>query len=396
MGRSSKRSAVRSPISRRATRFIALCSGLAVAFVLPASAMANVPFQTINSAGPLTELYVGNELSCQAKLGQDEVYSYFPSTRAPGDCGTFLQIGANPDVYAPDFDEHDGTAASNSDWVPWTPVSQTPVGGDGSQSNPYSVTTTVAAGATGVLVRETYSYATGSRGYDVETTVINNNATPRSVRLYHAVDCYLAGSDHGYGFVDPGTGGLQAGGVFCTETPNNNPPGRALGFTPSQPANFVEGFYDDVWAVTGGADYPNTAEPDLFQDNGLGLQFNLTVPGGARAAQTVSLRGTVDSGDNLATAITKAPKKKVKTKKKKAKATFEFSASLGGLPAPAATFTCTVDNQAPVPCTSPFTTTVKKGNHTFSVLTSLFGETAQTPSAVSWKVKRKKKKKKKK
>jgi hypothetical protein len=373
--------------ARRGVVVAALAAAAVLA--LPAVASANVPFQRITSPGPISDIYLGNELSCQVKLTQDEVYSYYPPAVAPGDCGTFLQInGVSSDVYSPDFGAHDGSAASNADWVPWTPVSQTSVGGAGTQTDPYNVTTTTAAGATDFQVRERYEYVTGSRGYDVFITVVNNSGVSRTVDLYHAVDCYLAGSDFGYGFFDAATGG-----IFCTETPNNSPPGRLLGFTPGSSANHTETFYDTVWQQTDGTAYPNTQEPDVNQDNGIGLHFALTVPAGARAEVPVSLRGTVDSGDALETAITSGPKKKIKTKKKKAKATFQFSASLGGLPITNATFQCTVDNRAPVPCASPFTTKTKKGKHTFSVVAAANGETDGTPAAQAWKVKRKKKKK---
>ena len=189
---------------RGARRCVVLAALAATAMLaLPTVASANVPFQRITSPGPISDIYLGNELSCQVKLTQDEVFSYYPPAVAPGDCGTFLQInGVSANVYSPDFDAHDGTAANNAAWVPWTPVSQTPVGGSGTQGDPYTVTTTTAAGATGFQVQERYEYVTGSRGYNVFITVINNSPTTRTVDLYHAVDCYLAGSDFGYGFFD--------------------------------------------------------------------------------------------------------------------------------------------------------------------------------------------------
>ena len=63
------------------------------------------------------------------------------------------------------------------------------------------------------------------------------------------------------------------------------------------------------------------------------------------------------------------------------------------MPITNATFQCTVDTKPPVPCTSPFTTKTKKGNHTFSVVAAANGETDGTAAAQAWKVKRKKKKK---
>jgi hypothetical protein len=379
--------------TRRRRRVGLLTAAFVASLAVASTASANVPFQEIRSPGPISNLWVGDDLSCQAKLTQDEVYSYFPPATAPGDCGTFLQVAPNPAVFAPDFEAHDGTAAGNPVWTPWTPVSQTPVTGAGTASDPFTVTTSADAGASGVRVSERYTYVTGSRNYNVDITVTNNNATPRTVRLYHAVDCYLAGSDFGYGHYDPATGG-----VFCTETPNNVPAGRILGFVPTAGSTqYIESFYGTVWDETDGTDYPNTVEPDVNQDNGIGLQWTLNVPGTARSgrgAETVGFTGRVDSGDALETAITSGPKKKVKAKKKKKKATFQFVATLGGNPVPDATFTCQVDGRAPVPCSSPFTTKVKKGKHTFQVYAVANGETDSTPAAAQWKLKQKKKKKK--
>jgi hypothetical protein len=365
------------------------------AMALPATAGANVPFQQISSPGPISDIWVGNELSCQVKLSQDEVYSYYPAGTAPGDCGTFVQVEGDPTVFGPNFDAHDGTATGGlpGDYEPYTPVSQSPVAGAGTASDPYTVTTRVALPAGpvtgGVFVRETYRYVTGQRSYSISTELINNNGTPRTIDVYHAVDCYLAGSDIGYGHFR-----ASPEGIFCSETPDNSPPGRLLGFTSQQPFFYIESDYSTVWERTDGSAYPNTAEPAVFQDNGIGVNRQITVNGGGlNAVESWDLDATVDSGDALETAITGAPKK-VKTKKKKAKATFSFAATLGGVAITNATFQCTVDTKAPVPCTSPFTTKIKKGKHTFSVVAAANGETDGTPAAAQVKVKRKKKKKK--
>lgn len=197
-----------------------------------------------------------------------------------------LQIEPAATVYSPNFSAHDSTAASSAQGTPWTPVSQSGVTGSGTPADPFTVTTTVGAAATNMQVRETYSYVTGSRAYTFRITVINNNGALRNVDLYHAADCYLAGSDFGYGFFDSSNGG-----VFCTENPNNSPAGRVLGFAPgSTPARYIESFYNTVWDRTDGTDYPNTVQADTFQDNGVGLQWKLIVPAnGSTTVEGVSL-----------------------------------------------------------------------------------------------------------
>lgn len=55
-----------------------------------------------------------------------------------------------------------------------------------------------------------------------------------------------------------------------------------------------------------------------------------------------------------------------------------------------ATFTCSVDNGTPEPCTSPVTYRgLKRGRHTFAVAASLAGKTDPSPAVAEFKVKRK-------
>jgi hypothetical protein len=84
------------------------------------------------------------------------------------------------------------------------------------------------------------------------------------------------------------------------------------------------------------------------------------------------------------TTITSGPKDKTKKKQ----ATFEFTSN-----EPGSTFQCAVDGQSlNVPCTSPFTVKVKKGQHTFQVrATDQAGNADGSPATDGWKVKKKKK-----
>jgi hypothetical protein len=62
-------------------------------------------------------------------------------------------------------------------------------------------------------------------------------------------------------------------------------------------------------------------------------------------------------------------------------ASFTFDATLAG-----ATFTCRVDGEAPVPCTSPHEVTVGEGEHTFEVVASVDGLPDQTAAHWAWTV----------
>jgi len=71
------------------------------------------PAADIKSAGPLTDVWVGNDLSCQAQHIVDGTnHEFFPSDVTPGDYGTFIAMDGM--LYAPDFGGHDDTAADNT------------------------------------------------------------------------------------------------------------------------------------------------------------------------------------------------------------------------------------------------------------------------------------------
>ena len=67
------------------------------------------PYTTITSAGPLTSVFVGNDLSCQ--VARAEGNQIFPQNATPGDCSTYLTVGGT--VYAADFTNHTGSANSS-------------------------------------------------------------------------------------------------------------------------------------------------------------------------------------------------------------------------------------------------------------------------------------------
>jgi hypothetical protein len=274
----------------RARRTVGLVSLVAALLTAPAAAQAAVPFQDISSAGPLEHIYLGNELSCQVDLVGDTNLSFFPPDTIPGDCGTMLHTGGT--TYSPDWDNHGppggGSAVGGgADGTPFTPVSQTPVTGTGSSGDPFTVVTTVSAGASLSIVR-TDTYVTGNRFYTSQVQILNASDAPVDAVLYHAGDCFLEESDDGFGFFNAATGG-----IFCSLNPNNNPPGRLIGFEPlSAGSSYIEDFFGTVWNEVDGAPFPNTVEANDFQDNGAGLSWSITVP--SLGSVTRSLNTVVD------------------------------------------------------------------------------------------------------
>ena len=107
--------------------------------------------------------------------------------------------------------------------------------------------------------------------------------------------------------------------------------------------------------------------------------FVQTAPNPRNNAATPSEQSCLAPGASPETRLVSGPKKKTKKKK----AVFEFSTIAVG-----ATFECSVDGKAFAACTSPFSTRVKKGKHSFRVRAVLGGVPDSTPAEQAWRVKK--------
>ena len=363
---------------RRPQRLLSLTWVVAlVALLLPATASANVPFKEITSTGPIETIWLGDELSCQVLLEGDEDFAFFPSSTAPGDCGTFLTLGT--DEFGPNFDEHDSSAfgpgTGTTSYTPFTPVSQTDVSGTGTSADPFVVVTVVDVpapdslaekGGNGLLpglrITQTDSYVTGNQFYESEINVANMGASPQDAVLYHAGDCFLAGSDSGFGHEIPATGS-----IFCSETPSNDPPGRLIGFQPqSAGSSYIEDNFSTVWDEIDGGVFGNTCahcDPAGEEDdNGMGLSWAISVPSGGEVTRTmitsIDPTGDVDPPE---TTITSGPGEGSTISDDTP--TYEFISDEAG-----STFECSVDGGPFEPCDSPETIgPLADGPHTFAV-----------------------------
>ncbi len=71
-------------------------AALTVALIAaPAAWAAPTPFVDIHSSGPLSDIYIGNDLGCQVRSGGFSSTEFFPNAAGPGDCGTFLDTGSD-------------------------------------------------------------------------------------------------------------------------------------------------------------------------------------------------------------------------------------------------------------------------------------------------------------
>ncbi|HEX9016441.1 MAG TPA: DUF6531 domain-containing protein, partial [Chloroflexota bacterium] len=239
---------------------------------------ASIPLQDISSSGPLTHIFVSDDLSSQVAHASDSTYEFYPPNVAPGDLGTFLVVDGY--LYTPNFESH-GTTATTGDFSAssyFTPVSQSAVSGSGTAQDPFRVVTVADAGTTGIRVTQTDSYVAGDNSYRTDLQISNSGATAHSLIVYRAGDCYLAGSDVGYGFVD-----TAAKAVGCAATPNNNPEGRFQQWLPITGGNnYYEDFYDNVWSTIGSRKpFGDVYNGATSHDNAAGISWSVALaPGG--------------------------------------------------------------------------------------------------------------------
>lgn len=221
--------------------------------------------QEITSAGPLTRIITGTDLTCQVAHRDDELFEFFPSSSDRGSCGTFVAIGGT--VYGP--------AGVSPTLTPWTPVSQSPITGSGSAGDPFRLVTVVDAPLAGLRLIQTDTYVVGSQSYRTDLQLTNATAEQRDGILYRAGDCFLQGEDSGFVRVD-------SGAPACIVDPAE---GRRIEqWTPiTAGSHFFAGPFGEVWSLIGAqAQFPDrcNCELDFEFDNGAGLSWPMSVAPG--------------------------------------------------------------------------------------------------------------------
>jgi uncharacterized repeat protein (TIGR01451 family) len=241
------------------------------------------PAADISSDGPLTHVWVGNDLSCQAQhIFDGTTHEFFPSDVTPGDYGTFIAMGGV--LYAPDFVGHDNTAADNTfPNIAFTPVSQTGVSGSGTTGDPFTVVTIVNVTGTALQIQQTDTYAVGDEFFTTKIMLINNGTDTASGVLYRAFDAFLGGSDTGFGFKQVVSAGDNRTEVGCSVNPNNSPADKIEALIPLTGGNnYFQGEFDLVWSAIGSKmPLQDTAATADNLDNGAGISWNFSIPAGS-------------------------------------------------------------------------------------------------------------------
>jgi uncharacterized repeat protein (TIGR01451 family) len=237
-----------------------------------ASAQAD---QVITSPGPLTQIGTTSDLNCSVNHVGDSHGEWFGDTA----CGTFVAVGGT--LYGPA-----NIPAGPSSQTPWTAVSQT-TGGSGTAASPATITTVVSGGSA-VQVTQVDSYVFGQETYTTTDTVKNISGAAESLILYRAGDCFLAGSDSGFGRIDTVAAGHAPTCVGVDPT-TGGPGTRIEQLLPVTPgSNYVEDPWPTIWSdVTSQTPLPNTCiQCDTQIDNAAGLSWSFTLAAGASLSFT--------------------------------------------------------------------------------------------------------------
>ena len=116
--------------------------------------------------------------------------------------------------------------------------------------------TVVAAGATGIRLTQTDSYVVGTESYRTDVVVSNAGNASQSFVIYRAGDCFLQGSDAGFGDL------LPDGSVGCHASDDGGltPGPRIERWIPiTGGSSAYEAGYNAVWAAIGSQNpFPNT------------------------------------------------------------------------------------------------------------------------------------------
>jgi hypothetical protein len=224
-----------------------------------------------DAAGPLTSITISTELNCAVNHIADSVAEFYGGTA----CATLVAVDGT--LYGPASIPAGSGAAPRTTF---TPVSQSAVTGTGTSGDPFTIVTVVGLGSSGIQLTETDSYVTGDEWYKTNVSLAQlQGEVDIAAIIYRAGDCYLQGSDNGFGAVNAGTGSVSCVGRDLTAS-GNVPGSRVIQWLPiTAGSHYYEAGYSSVWSAIGSQlAFPDTCLCDTYLDNGAGLSWGVTVP----------------------------------------------------------------------------------------------------------------------
>ena len=215
---------------------VAVTVAVALALLAVPSARATTVSQDItSSAGPLTNIWLGNDLDCQVQYTGETAYEFFPTDSAPGRL-RHVRLGhrplsghradsvrAGPQPPIPDGARPRGTSTRH----PYNSGSQSSVTGSGTTAEP--VLGDDRGHGRHQRADRRRDRQLRHRRYRLPDRHHASQYREHHAlgRLYHAADCYLQATGGGYGEFNPSTSA-----VACTQSANNSPPGLVEEFAP--------------------------------------------------------------------------------------------------------------------------------------------------------------------
>jgi hypothetical protein len=276
-----------------------LAAAMLLALCASSAAQAATPSVDIHSAGPLSDIWIGNDLSCQVAHTGDSSTEYFPGASDLGDCGTFLFVNGatvGSQLFGPDFGSHAaGTATSfpNGEMPFTAQAGNQSFTGSGTAASPYRVATAVSGtdGSLVLSITEVDTYIVGNDYYQTDITVTNNSSitTFDGGKLYHAADCFLRGFDTGFGALEP-----SPTTAACTINANNSPASALEEFVPlTARNNWVETSFPTIWSDIG-SELPNTCACTTNEDNAEGINWDVGTLRPDQSSPTFSMHTKID------------------------------------------------------------------------------------------------------
>jgi hypothetical protein len=296
----------------RVRRISRTARGLAVMLVATVlGACAGIAVAADNTAmkidGNPLSVYVGPRGQCQSTYTVNGVVegNYYPGSpdffNPAGDCGFFLSFPATGSgqptaLKGKAFGFQPTAPASTFDL--FTPVSQSPVSGDGSAASPFTQTTVFEVidsnSAKDALITETTTYVNGAPQFTSTYNVKNVTAGKIYFRAIYAGDLFVNGNDVGTGVFLGGPprfiGGQNTGSGILGGF-------QEVGAPSLEWSAFEELPYPDVWnsianTVEDEATYKDGVDPDEV-DNGVGVEWDQLRtaglnPGGEQAFSVIN------------------------------------------------------------------------------------------------------------
>jgi uncharacterized repeat protein (TIGR01451 family) len=264
------------PVRHLLASFFLVAATLGLSAITSSPASADPPAGTITSAGPLTSIFASPDLNCAVHHVGDDSGEFYDDTA----CGTFVTVPNSPadgyQLYGPQ-----NVPSGPSPDVAYTPVSQTPVTGSGTEADPYQMVTVadVQISETQTIFRltQTDTYVVGQESYRTDVEVKNMDAAQQDGVLYRAGDCYLQNSDSGFGNENPD------GSVACVSSEDGSPGSRIEQWSPiTSGSHYDETNWPQIWTdLQAGIGFLDTCRCADDIDNGAGLSWNFSLAPGA-------------------------------------------------------------------------------------------------------------------